>query len=207
MHLIIADQIAKKLSINDKYSFLLGGIAPDAVTPKDVSHFFSGDLNDFSRFIDYDKFLEKYSSYKQSSYILGYYIHLIADDLWLKGFFLPWLKNRIENDENILSLYHDDFRLLNGKLLDYYGISVESLNNTEKGSSVIDLEEVTIKDVKELLPSVYEDMDYDQNDVEQKLNVFTIDQIIGYIETSIEKGIFHIKPILSRYIYLVNSNN
>ena len=165
MHLIIADQIAKKLSINDRYSFLLGGIAPDAVTPKEVSHFFSGDLNDFSRFIDYEKFFEKYSSYKQSSYILGITSHLIADDFWLKGFFLPWLKNRIENDKKILSLYHNDFRLLNGKLLDYYDVSAGSLNDIEKRSSIVDFEEVTIKDVKELLPSVYEDMNYDQNDL------------------------------------------
>ncbi len=200
MHLIIADQIAKKLSINDRYSFLLGGIAPDAVTPKEVSHFFSGDLNDFSRFIDYENFFEKYSSYKQSSYILGYYSHLIADDLWLKGFFLPWLKNRIENDKKILSLYHNDFRLLNGKLLDYYNVSAGSLNGIKERSSIVDLDEVTIKDVKELLPSVYEDMNYDQNDVEQKLNVFTFDQIIGYIETSVEKGIFHIKPMVSQFI-------
>lgn len=37
MHLMIANGIAEKLSIKDKTSFLIGGIAPDAVTPKDLS--------------------------------------------------------------------------------------------------------------------------------------------------------------------------
>lgn len=34
MHIIIANGIAEKLSIQDKTSFLLGGVAPDAVHSK-----------------------------------------------------------------------------------------------------------------------------------------------------------------------------
>ncbi|WP_346728938.1 zinc dependent phospholipase C family protein [Lederbergia citrea] len=201
MHLIIVNEIATKLSINDRNSFLLGGIAPDAVTSKDFSHFFRGDHQDFSRYIDYEKFLKKYSSYKQISYILGYYTHLIADDLWLKGFFVPWLKNRIENDKNMVSLYHNDFRLLNGKLLEYYGVNLEPMKELGKSGSIIDLEEVKIKDVKDLLPLLFQDMNYSNNALEQKLNVFTFDQIIGYIETSVEKSLFHIKPIINQAIH------
>src|SRR5690554_6448788 len=95
MHLIIASEIAKKLSVTERKAFLLGGIAPDAVSPKELSHFFEGNHNDFSRRISYEKFYKKYSKYDHSDYILGYYTHLIADDLWLKGFYLPWLKNRL----------------------------------------------------------------------------------------------------------------
>lgn len=39
MHLIVANRIADSLSIVDKTPFLLGNIAPDAVTTKDSSHF------------------------------------------------------------------------------------------------------------------------------------------------------------------------
>lgn len=42
MHLVIANRIADDLSIKDKTSFLLGGIAADAVSPKDLSHFYKG---------------------------------------------------------------------------------------------------------------------------------------------------------------------
>ena len=42
--------------------------------------------------IDYDSFFHKYESHIDSPFILGYYTHLIADDNWLSGFFLPWLK-------------------------------------------------------------------------------------------------------------------
>lgn len=54
MHLVIANRIAECLSLEDRTPFLLGGIAPDAVSPKDLSHFFIGDVKDYSRTIDYN---------------------------------------------------------------------------------------------------------------------------------------------------------
>src|SRR5690625_7906574 len=72
MHLIIANQIAEKIPISNKAAFLIGGMAPDAVSPKELSHFFDGNQSDFSRRIDYEKFYEKYSSIEQRDYILGY---------------------------------------------------------------------------------------------------------------------------------------
>jgi hypothetical protein len=198
MHLIIANQIANQVSITDKNAFLLGGIAPDAVSPKELSHFFSGEVTDYSRSIDFNSFLEKYRSYYSTDYILGYYTHLIADDLWLKGFYLPWLKNRMEQDQDIFNRYHHDFRLLNGKLLDYYGITTNILENINNCDTIIDLQEVSAKDVNEFIPYLIQDMDYDQKDLDEDLQVFTLEQIIGYMETSIEKGIFHLKEFLEK---------
>jgi len=196
MHLIIANRIAEKLSVTNRSAFLLGGIAPDAVSPKDLSHFFAGDVQDFSRMIDYSGFLDKYRTLPQNDYILGYYTHLIADDLWLKGFYLPWLKNRMEQDPNILALYHEDFRLLNAKLLDYYGLDSELLKEMEHSSAMVNLEEVTIKDVLDFLPYVKGDMQYPLHDLETPLKVFTLEQIVGYVETSVDKVIIHINKAL-----------
>jgi len=197
MHSIIAYKIAESVSIPDKTSFLLGGIAPDAVSPKDVSHFFMGDVDDYSREVDYENFIEKYRSVKNSSFILGYYSHLIADDLWLKGFYLPWLKNRLENDQKILHLYHGDFQMLNGLLLDYYGVTDELKEILGSNGTIIETEEVSSKNIHDFVPYVLDDMKYDIAHSKQQLNVFTFEQIIGYIETSVQKGIMHIKPILS----------
>lgn len=198
MHLIIANQIAKQVSITDKNAFLLGGIAPDAVSPKELSHFFLGEVTDYSRSIDFNSFLEKYRSYYSTDYILGYYTHLIADDMWLKGFYLPWLKNRMEQDQDIFNRYHHDFHLLNGKLLNYYGITTNILENINNRDTIIDLQEVSAKDVNEFIPYLRQDMDYDQKELIEDLQVFTFDQIIGYMETSIEKGIYHLKEFFEK---------
>lgn len=39
MHFIIAKRIAEEMGINNQMAFLLGGVAPDAVYPKNKSHF------------------------------------------------------------------------------------------------------------------------------------------------------------------------
>lgn len=197
MHLVIANRIAECLSIEDKTPFILGGIAPDAVSPKDLSHFFKGDVQNYSRRIDYKGFLHKYSSQVESHYILGYFTHLISDDIWLNGFYLPWLKNRMEANKEVFNLYHNDFQLLNGKLLEYYDFTDELRKMLSFPlPTIFDLQEVKSTDVEKFVPYVLGDMEYDKEVINEKLNVFTFDQIVGYIETSVDKGLLNIKSII-----------
>ncbi|WP_054705032.1 hypothetical protein, partial [Bacillus sp. JCM 19041] len=158
-------------------------------------HFFIGEHRDYSRSIDYIGFLNKYQAQAEDAYVLGYFTHLIADDIWLKGFYLPWLKNRMEKEKRIGPLYHRDFFLLNGKLLEHYGLKYELKNTLHQVPGVIDLDEVTSKDVEAFIPAIIEDMNYDQNAIDENLNVFTFDQMLGYIETSIEIGNEHVKRL------------
>lgn len=180
MHLLIANHIANHFSIQDKLPFLLGGVAPDAVSPKELSHFFVGDTSDYSRSIDYEAFIQKYNSHKHSNFILGYYTHLIADDLWLKGFFLPWLKNRLDKDKEMLGRYHNDFRLLNGKLLRYYNFSTDLIKGIEKVEPD-SLQEVKAQDIETFLPDLLEDLNYEPSSLQAPLSVFTFEQIVGYM--------------------------
>lgn len=199
MHLVIANKIAESLLIEDRTSFLIGGIAADAVSNKDLSHFFRGEVQDYSRSVDYKGFLNKYNSLVENPYILGYFTHLIADDIWLKGFYLPWLRNRMEDNEEILNLYHNDFRLLNGKLLEFYGFTDELRKTLSNFPAILDLEEVKSADVEKFVPYVLGDMEYEKEVINDKLHVFTFNQIIGYIETSVELGLLNIKPLLKSY--------
>ncbi|MCG7376780.1 zinc dependent phospholipase C family protein [Paenibacillus sp. ACRSA] len=196
MHLIIGYKIAERLSIKDRTSFLLGSVAPDAVQTKDESHFFKGEHQNYSRYIDYHGFFDKYKSQSDIYYVLGYFTHLIADDQWLKGFFMPWLKNRMEADTALYSLYHNDFRLLNGKLLEHYGFTDDMKEALYGSPMVIDLQEVKSNDVKEFVPYVLSDMDYDKEVINEPLNVFNFIQIEGYIETSVNVGIMHLQQII-----------
>ncbi|QOR64865.1 zinc dependent phospholipase C family protein [Cytobacillus suaedae] len=201
MHLIIGNKIADSLLIEDKTSFLLGSIAPDAVfgfEEKNLSHFFIGEVQDYSRSVDYTSFLTKYSSREENvnPYILGYYTHLIADDIYLRGFYLPWLRKRMDADGELHKLYHNDFRLLNGKLLEHYGFTEKLKKQLNYVPTVPDLEEVTSQDVERLIPYVLGDMEYDKEVIHEDLNVFTFNQIIGYIETSVEIGLLKTKSFL-----------
>lgn len=192
MHLIIADQVTKNYPINNKQAFLLGGIAPDAVSPKELSHFFAGDLEKYTRRIAYENFPKKYDL--NSDYLLGYYSHLIADDLWHQGFYMPWLKNRMEVDKSIFEKYHRDFFLLNGKLANYYDFPHDILDGCES-IAIPNLEEVKASNVTEFIPYVKGDLDYNQSSLEEELQVFTLEQMIGYVETSVDKSIVLMKEL------------
>lgn len=196
MHLIIGNRIAERVNIKDRTSFLLGNIAPDAVRTKDQSHFFKAEHRNYTRHINYHGFLDKYKSYSDNLYVLGYFTHLIADDQWLKGFYMPWLRNRMEADAGIHPLYHNDFRLLNGKLLEHYGCTDEMRNAIYGSSAVIDLQEVKANDVAEFVPHVLGDMNYEEKVIEEPLNVFSFIQIKGYIETSVDIGIMNLQHVL-----------
>ena len=195
MHVVIASGIADYYTLKNKDAFLLGALAPDAVSPKESSHFYTGEEIDCSRCIDYAGFLDKYKEHRQSPYILGYYSHLIADDLWLKGFYLPWLRNRMMKDHSLLEAYHEDFRVLNGKLLNYYGLD-NLLNHELSMAGAMDLEEVKAEDLKTFLPSLAEDMAVHREQPELPLQVFTFQQILGYMETAVELGILKMQSFI-----------
>jgi hypothetical protein len=203
MHSIIGKKITEALSIEGKTSFLLGSIAPDAVfsyEQKNLSHFFIGEVQDYSRSVDYKGFLHKYGSQVENPYILGYCAHLIADDIWLRGFNLSWLKNRMDADDGLYKLYHNDFRLLNGKLLEHYGFTDELRKLFSHYPAILDLDEVTSVDVEKFVPYILGDIEYDKEVLNENLNVFTFNQIIGYIETSVDLGIQIIRPILTKQV-------
>lgn len=203
MHSIIGNKIAETLSIEDKASFLFGSVAADAVfsvEDKNASHFFIGDAEKFTRRVDFESFFQKYhkKAEEYQDYLLGYYTHLIADDIWLRGFYQSWLRNRMNQDEGYYKRYHQDFRLFNGKLLEYYGCSDELLKIFKQVPNMTDLDEVKVKEVEDFIPYVIRDMDYSNEVIKEPLKVFTMDQIVGYIETSVEVGITYIKQVNDR---------
>ncbi|HDR6299532.1 hydrolase [Bacillus cereus] len=198
MHAIIANKIAEKLYMQDKTSFILGGVAPDAVhsaEEKGASHFYAGTTKNYTRRIDFNSFFQKYKAHMDSPFLLGYYTHLIADDNWLSGFFLPWLKNRIENDETIAPMYYNDFKLLNAKLLHHYDTEQQLFSLLNQEAHIVDIEEVSKENVLEFRKYLFEDMLYPEQHLHEDLQVFTFNQIVGYMETAIEKGAFFIKQL------------
>ena len=56
----------------------------------------------------------------------------------------------------------------------------------------MDIEEVSKENVFLFESIFFEDMLYPEQNLHEDLQVFTFDQIVGYIETAIEKGVFYI---------------
>ncbi|WP_339225865.1 hypothetical protein NYE80_15810 [Paenibacillus sp. FSL H7-0357] len=56
------------------------------------------------------------------------------------------------NSQNIINLYHTDFRLLNGKLLEYYGCTKQLSEALSNSGSISEIEEVKPKEIEDFVP-------------------------------------------------------
>ncbi|WKA53132.1 hypothetical protein [Planococcus shixiaomingii] len=193
MHLIIADQVSKQLAIDNKQTFLLGGIAPDAAFSRErktASHFYEGSLEDGTRSVSYHQFIAKYPVDIQRDYGLGYLTHLVSDDVWMKEiYFKNDFKPRIDADPGLLERWHSDFRKLNGMLVDCFdcGNLRQELLDSEFVKN--DITEIQMADLQLFKEETLKDFESKQEISLQELQVYTLQQILDYIDFSTSEAI------------------
>ncbi len=120
MHLVIGNEVSAHLTDVDRTAFLLGNLAPDATTSKQNTHYYAGRHEDMTRGLDLDQYWVD-SADENQSFRLGYYCHLVADEIWLQGFFElppPTLRLEVEDswvirsdDRNLIRLAPSSRRL------------------------------------------------------------------------------------------------
>ncbi|WP_214694085.1 zinc dependent phospholipase C family protein [Exiguobacterium sp. s160] len=115
MHLVIANEMVNGLSELDEVAFTLGSLAPDATTEKGDSHYYAGRHDDLSRRLDFEQYWRD-SEGEDRSFRLGYYAHLVADEIWLQGFYKSWLKEIITQNPEKQAAYYADFDAYNARL-------------------------------------------------------------------------------------------
>ncbi|WNQ13845.1 hypothetical protein MJA45_12765 [Paenibacillus aurantius] len=157
MHYAITVLLQRELGIENEL-FQLGGIAPDVHknmnVPKPLSHFLVKEEG--RSYPDYAAFQAKYKPDESTPFHLGYYFHLVSDDLWVRRIYHPriGLLPQPAKKEAQQQSYRDFWRL-NGKLADHYGLQWRS--------SAIDPALIgTIEEIDPLfLPALQEDMSQD----------------------------------------------
>lgn len=193
MHLLIADKVSEQLAIVDKQLFLLGGIAPDATYTterKSASHFYEGSLDDGTRHVNYKRFIGKYPRDVQTEYGLGYLIHLISDNVWLKQvYFKNDFKNRIDADPQLLEKWHSDFRKLNGKLINHFGCDALKDELIESFLYATHISEIKIENLEEFKQETAKDFIFTRNELASELEVYSMEQILDYIDSAAEEAV------------------
>lgn len=108
VHLRVAEQMLEVFPRLERQEFIVGNIAPDSGVPNEDWSVFTPDTNT-SHFktdgeIDIPKFLNKYmtgekwAAYgeKAKSFFLGYYVHLLTDELWRDEVVYPTIEKHRE---------------------------------------------------------------------------------------------------------------
>ena len=134
IHICVAKEVNKFLN-RDESQLLIGSIAPDIAKliniSKDITHFEKKKKN----IPNLDRFLNKYGSYLNNDFVLGYYIHLYTDYIWFK-YFVPSLiddnkiiklNNKKENfdEEKFMEYIYDDYGSVNKSLIDDYNLDLK----------------------------------------------------------------------------------
>lgn len=123
MHLAIAEEIMKQVSINDVNRFRLGIILPDAynrnIQTANNSHLKYTTANGTKKTYKLDWFRKTYAQQlKTDDLYLGYYLHLIQDTIF--RYFVYSLHNWNPYPKGNTERLHNDYKLLNNYVIDRY---------------------------------------------------------------------------------------
>lgn len=95
-------------------------------------------------------------------------------------------------------MYYNDFKLLNAQLLHHYDKEQRLFALLNQEANIVNIEEISRKNVLAFRQYIFEDMLYPEQHLHENLQVFSFDQIVGYIETAIEKGTFFIEQLVNK---------
>lgn len=191
MHAIIAHEITKRIKFEDTDMFLLGAIAPDAYSDKEKTHYFTGDALQFSRRVDYSAFIDDFDI-ALSDYHLGYYCHLIADEMWLQGFYSPWLKKLIEVKPEIQQSYFNDFQNLNALLQTEYSDIKDAYQSIKIPLNIPVICGITFDSMNNLMSAINADFNTTSQD---ELKVFRYDQISAHLKRAVDHCVYRLKSL------------
>ena len=201
IHMCVASEVNKYLKKDNK-GILIGSIAPDISKhinqSKQSSHFLDDVSNDIPNI---DKFLNKYKSYLNDSFVMGYFIHLYTDYLWFKYFIPNFIKKdfiyTLDNKKVILSnkekleYVYNDYTNLNIKLLDEYEIDLsifyENIPNFKNIIKEIPMDKLQLIIDKAGLII--------KNSKESKSYIFDIEEINKFIEFCVSDIITQLEKV------------
>ena len=128
LHTAIAHELAKTLPIKDKNRFFVGSILPDAVLSANKhevnTHFIDIFDGGKKKRFDHSGFFDRYKNEVQSDELyLGYYFHLIEDGIFRGVLYYDIGLISHRGREGFVEELYRDYRILNGRITESYGLS------------------------------------------------------------------------------------
>lgn len=184
IHLAISKIVAEHFDL-DLMRFNLGNLLPDlhenTREAKAISHFrierepYEDSKDSNYQYYDYNSFLQKYKNKIYDDLYLGYYCHLIADELWIQNIYIKYMrdenrKKRIDQQRN----YYHDYSRLNQIVKDKYNLKMNIIFEE------IEILEIDSRKISELKSALEYDFNARYDDLD--LLLFDYDDIGIYIE-------------------------
>jgi hypothetical protein len=185
MHYCITSLLSQSLKLTDD-SFFLGGLAPDVNRYMGHSHYYLthfAKLNAFSQPItDYAYYIATYLSDHPSPFHLGYYFHLLSDDVWKEDIYYKKIKSLPHEEKRVaLEKNYRDFWRLNGRIIDHFSLELRELDPPG-----ISMPEIDSTYLPELIMELHRDFALKDEASGEDLEFLDFDEVLGVIEKSVK---------------------
>ncbi|WP_322906152.1 hypothetical protein [Paenibacillus campi] len=187
MHYCIAALIESRLGWHSP-EFMLGNLAPDVAEygvrdqNKRLSHFVRLDSVG-EGFFDLERFVARYLREQRSLFHIGYYFHLLADDLWIKRIYIPTIQHAshlLRTD--VKECYQRDLNSLGGRLMRHYQLLYTDLEH-----KVLPMAEADLTCLPQLVDDLKADIQTAQQQAEQQpLEILDWDTVIETLDHTVE---------------------
>jgi hypothetical protein len=192
MHICVAKELNKVLKVNEK-EFFLGSIAPDISKligeTKKKSHFLTTPKMDVPNI---SEFLNKYKEKLDNPFLLGYFIHLYTDKIWIDEFistkkfesFVKLLDGTVVSvhENYIADLIYNDYTNMDIQLIDEYDLDLSLFCEDIQIKTKMD--EIPVEKLHILTKKI---CSIKEEVKEEKNYIFDIPVIIQFIEYTTNK--------------------
>lgn len=201
IHYCIGNEIAKAISLNSSL-FTIGNLSPDAHDGSYYgvvsSHYKTAYKPGIDKYpvVDLGTFKIKYLTKTYDDFILGYYCHLITDDLWSKSVYFECLQcDEVERNIRVEECYHD-YYTLNKILIEKFNLNKVILHVPKQ----IHIDEITLVNLQRIVEEFYND--FKINNDNEVLLILTIHFIQHFIKNTVEECIKEILCLIEREQYV-----
>lgn len=182
MHYYIAVELEQQLKV-DSAQFILGNLAPDVYESssrqKNRSHFMQRGADGLI-YIDFAAFEAKYCQGEISPFVLGYYCHLLTDDLWLNEIYykkIRWLPEPAKSRAK--KAYYRDFRRLNKKLIDHFALTPPKFRLEKPESPIAEIDGALLP---QLLQELHRDFQAAKTQQTEQQEILTFTEIVELLQ-------------------------
>ena len=185
MHYCITALLNKSLNFTSD-AFFLGGLAPDlhsymGESKYYLTHFALKD-DQGNTITDYDRYRRKYLVNAPSPFYLGYFFHLIFDEIWKKEIYYKKIKGlRTEDRKVALEKNYRDFWRLNGKIINYHSLQLRKLE-----PMAIQMDEIDCRYFPALINELYRDFELKDKASGEALELLDFDEVVNVMDISVQ---------------------
>ena len=182
LHFCITNEILKSIKI-DKNMFILGNLSPDAhdgtLSGNFSAHYKKSQI-EYPVF-DLKAFRNKYMSNGFNEFVLGYYCHIITDEIWSKSIYLEYFQCNEDEKNRRVEMCYEDYFTLNGIILEYFNLDKVLL----KVPKQVPVEEVVLEKLIQIVDSFYND--FNCNNQCNKLSILDMQFVLDFIRTATDE--------------------